>query len=189
VVSVTAQFRRLKPDEGARVLEGYFTRVVEQRERELTLLRQQEELQEQIAELTSETGKLQLVLQQAEHAHEQALLEQQRQHETKLTFLLRQLNDATATAAAAAAIPVTEAQSGTAAIESTQTELQAMAKELYFYKHRSRTLKKQLDALKGLSVDASVLESRDADLPSAKADAGHVPVRSLSMDPVKVGLS
>jgi hypothetical protein len=48
MTSVGAQFRRLQPDEGARVLEGYFLRIVEQRERELALLHQQEDFQQQV---------------------------------------------------------------------------------------------------------------------------------------------
>ena len=48
VSSVVARFLQLQPGEGARVLEGYFMRIVDQRERELALINQQETLQQQV---------------------------------------------------------------------------------------------------------------------------------------------
>ena len=88
----------------------------------------------QLVEQAAEIGKLQLVLQQTMCAHEQALLEQQHMNEAKLAFVLRQLNEQTATPGAAAGAPASD-------------ELKTLSKELYFYKQRSRALKKQLDAL------------------------------------------
>ncbi|XP_061529336.1 kinesin-like protein KIF27 isoform X2 [Phycodurus eques] len=126
---VTAKLRALSQAQGLELLVKYFSRVVDLRQTQACLRLYCEELEIYCAEQEAARGELEAAVHNLALDADHRLTQQQQEHHRNIRFLISKLKDD---------------NSSEQAQQVIKDRLQNLEKELFFYKHYSRKLRKQL---------------------------------------------
>ncbi|XP_051924565.1 kinesin-like protein KIF27 [Hippocampus zosterae] len=129
VSDVTEKLRALSQSQASELLVKYFSKVVDLRQTQACLRLYCEELEIYCAEQEEARAELEAAVHNLAWDADRRLTQQQQEHHRNIRFLLSKLKEGTSSGEAEEAI---------------KKRLQNLEKELFFYKHCSRKLRKQL---------------------------------------------
>ncbi|XP_033108904.1 kinesin-like protein KIF27 [Anneissia japonica] len=129
------------------LLARYFEKVVDLRESEKQKELEVNELEMKIDEQERLVRELDGALQRAEIEMDRKITEQQKQHQERVQFLMKQI----------------EEQSGSSTPSLIDTKIKALEKDLYYYKKTSRDLKRKLREFIGSAASSLNQNGQDSD--------------------------
>ncbi|XP_056380024.1 kinesin-like protein KIF27 isoform X2 [Hyla sarda] len=158
--NVIEKFSSLSASETRSILIKYFNKVVNLRETERKLQIQAQELAMKVAEQENVVRELESALDNLALQTDRRLTQQQKEHEQRMQLLLQQFKDHDRGASAGN-------------IKTSETKIDDLEKELYFYKTTSRELRKKLRDLVG-EANMTFPNSGSGDAPQNQDEFGPV---------------